>query len=497
MSNKARMANTRSKAAPARQAPQQAAAPAPRQAARMPATPAQIAAFKAFLIDIQTTKASTAGQNAGHMVGLAADLNLIPSPPSLSFIQTHADDLVRYIETEHNQKKPNTPWSDATILKKMTTLSLFAGLGRARTPPQVTEETYQRIKAAMTALSSTRNIEASQQKLSARQEKNWVPMDIIEQRAIEVIGRFIDFYNSKRRITATSTDREKLIITDALIAQMFALGIPSRARPSCDAVIENFQDGIPEGRLAVNQKNFIDVHDPKGIIVGCCDDKIAVGKKKEDTWAKPDSWKLDETTSELIMMSLKVWNRTHLFGNRPVLESTFTSWFQRIFTWPAGVSDSGEPVPEKVVGLQILRTIYASTWYATNPGAPQRPGENTTPGEAELARRMRHNPKTQRTDYLKFVDEIRTRPQTLVASPTGEACVGEFVYSKSVAAHAARVRYANNAESIRIKNLERYHEDPQTVNQRRYLRKVQNGERVKKSTMTKWGIYCVDGQLRA
>jgi hypothetical protein len=472
----------------------------------MPATQSEIAAFRTFLTSVlpSTSKASTVSQNVGHLAGITTDLNLVPSPPSLRFIETNVNDLLRFIETGHNERNPTKPWSDSTIVKKLTALSAFANVGRGMNPPQVTNAVYDRIKTIMMTRTSAQNIQRSQQTMSVRQEKNWVPMAQIEALAKELIDRFIYFYNAKRRITAASTDRERNIIRDALIAQLYVLEVPTRSQPYCDAIIENLPRGIPAGRLAKGKKNFINVSNPKKIVVGCCDDKN-ISKDDDDDdddnndenlYTKPDSWELKETTSDLIMMSLKVWDRSHLFGNGPVSNSTFAQMVQRCFTWPAGVSEGGVAVPEKVVGLQLLRTIYASTWYATNPGAPQRPGENTTRGEAELARRMRHKPSTQRTDYLKFVDDVRRGDPAPVAAAREPPCEGEFVYSTSVAAQAARVRYAVDGEAIRKKNLERYHEDPQTVNQRRYLRKIQMGERVKKSTMDKWGIYCVDGQMQ-
>lgn len=487
----ARAASAR--AAPARQASARQA-PAPRQ--RMPATEAQSTAFREYLTRIQppSSKPRTVSQNTGNLAGVVIEMNLVPSPPSLRFIETNMDEIIRYIETVHNERHPNNQWSDATILKKLTSLSAFANIGKSFDPPEVTDAVYERIKAVLAARSSARNIERSQQKLSPRQEKNWVPFDKIEERAREHVDRFLDFYNSKRRITAASTDAEKNIIRFALIALLYVFEIPPRSQPYNDAIIVNYENGIPEGRLAKGKRNFIDVHNPKAIMVGCCDDKII---NEEKPYAKPDKWQLLETTSDLIMLTLKVWDRTHLFGNGPVANGTFTTMIQRCFTWPAGATDQGEAVGEKVVGLQILRTIYASTWYATSKKAPQRPGENTTPGEANLANRMRHDPDTQRTHYLKFVDEIRNGIPTRVAAPEDPPCEGEFVYSPSVAAMAARIRYAENSDAIKIKNLERYHADPQTVNQRRYLRKIARGERVKKSTMDKWGIFCVEGKLQA
>lgn len=459
--------------------------------ARQQATPVQVSAFIDYLKELQSTRESTRDQNAKHLATIAKTLDLVPVPPSLRFIEDNIDEIMQYIIDRQ------AGWSINTVISKLSALTVFATVGKNL--GVVSEGTIARITNYRAPLLSERNISRAQQQLTERQEANWVTKAQLKARAQEHIDRFEAFYNSKQRITEFSSENDKRIIIYALISRLYVLDIPPRSQPYCDAIIENFVNGlIPDGRLADTQQNFIDVHNRRAIVVGCCSDKVS-GLREGKSNLGPDTWELSEDSSKLVIKTLEVWNRRYLFGHAPMEPESFRGILRRCFTWSAGVSGDGHEVLEKVVGIQLLRTIWCTYWYIEDKDSPRAPGQNTTPEEARVAKRMRHSPATQRTDYRRLVEDVQAGRgfDAVEARPVEPHCEGQFVYSATRDAQAARIRYAAHAEEISRKNLERYHADPQTPNQKRIMRKILKGEKVRPATMQKWGLSCVDGRIEA
>jgi hypothetical protein len=386
--------------------------------------------------------------------------------PTLKWLQSQRDLLFKKLkETELK------PTSKANLFTSAAVVSRWMGYTQA----------FELFSRESTERTKVNQKDALTQKMTPKQADNWLDLPIVQAHVRkDLLPAFRELVRIGKPV---ETDEEKYIVLQ-LVAGWLSVFEPP-ARNIWDICV--FNNRRPAKNLSVN---VLQMPTKGPAIMHVNNDKNSSLEFRSGNLGK-DSFPLSAETTKILAQSLDIFPRIFILSDQEEQPSYYNDLYF------SALSTQG-----KRIGKALIRVIYTTWWYSHDPHRP-RSGQNPTPQELELARRMRHSWKISRSDYLKITgvsidDSSGKEPpkeERKKETKSEPECPNEFEYSKSRQAIVQKKYYNKHRDKEQERSAINYQKNKDDTARKVLIKQLNlNVRKAKQETIDRYNLRCVGGK---